>query len=89
METIRLSSKGQVVIPKEIRDRFHWEAGIELVVEKRAGGIVLRPRAGGATTRVRDGLGLLARKGRRGITQEAMDAGVLRLARKQDRESKK
>lgn len=88
METIRLSSKGQIVIPKEVRDRFHWEAGTELIVERRAEGIVLRSRAEGGVTRVRDGLGMLARKARRGLTQEAMDAGVFRIARKRDRESK-
>lgn len=25
--TIKLSSKGQIVIPKEIRDELHWQAG--------------------------------------------------------------
>jgi AbrB family looped-hinge helix DNA binding protein len=89
METIRLSSKGQIVIPKEVRDRLHWEAGTELIVERRAEGIVLRSRAEGGVTRVRDGLGMLARKARRGLTQEAMDSGVIRIVRKRDRESRK
>jgi AbrB family looped-hinge helix DNA binding protein len=32
METIRLSSKGQFVIPKTIRDFHNWGPGTELVI---------------------------------------------------------
>lgn len=28
---VRLSSKGQIVIPKEVRDSLHWDVGVELV----------------------------------------------------------
>ena len=31
METTRLSSKGQVIIPKRLRDAHHWLAGQELI----------------------------------------------------------
>jgi len=31
-ETIKLSSKGQIVIPKAIREQLHWDAGMELTV---------------------------------------------------------
>lgn len=41
--TVKLSTKGQLVIPKEIRDRAGWKPGLELVVEERDGEIVLRP----------------------------------------------
>ncbi len=40
--TITLSSKGQVVIPKEIRDELHWEAGTELTLVSNASGITLK-----------------------------------------------
>jgi len=39
----RLSSKGQVVIPKEMRDRHGWREGAELEVEDRGDAVVLRP----------------------------------------------
>lgn len=40
--TITLSSKGQVVIPKEIRDELHWEAGTELTLVSSADGVTLK-----------------------------------------------
>lgn len=40
--TITLSSKGQVVIPKEIRDELHWEAGTELTLIANASGVTLK-----------------------------------------------
>ncbi|NJA05516.1 AbrB/MazE/SpoVT family DNA-binding domain-containing protein [Methylococcaceae bacterium WWC4] len=40
--TITLSSKGQVVIPKEIRDELHWEAGTELTLVSNASGVTLK-----------------------------------------------
>lgn len=32
METTKLSSKGQVIIPKAFRSTHHWEPGLELMV---------------------------------------------------------
>ncbi|QXP84418.1 AbrB/MazE/SpoVT family DNA-binding domain-containing protein [Methylococcus sp. ANG] len=40
--TTTLSSKGQVVIPKEIRDELHWEAGTELTLISSASGVTLK-----------------------------------------------
>ena len=57
METTRLSSKGQVIIPKAIRESRHWEPGTEFVVEESAGGILLVPRKPFLPTRVEDGIG--------------------------------
>ncbi len=38
-----LSTKGQVVIPKELREARQWHAGMSLVVEECAQGLLLRP----------------------------------------------
>lgn len=40
---IRLSSKGQVVIPKSIRHQHQWHSGQQFVVEETDSGILLRP----------------------------------------------
>jgi AbrB family looped-hinge helix DNA binding protein len=42
MARTRLSSKGQVIIPKVVRDRQGWQPGIELEVEDRGDLVVLR-----------------------------------------------
>jgi AbrB family looped-hinge helix DNA binding protein len=38
----KLSAKGQVVIPKPVRDRLCWEEGAALEVVERADGVLLR-----------------------------------------------
>ena len=43
METTRLSTKGQVVLPKAIRASRSWGPGTEFTVVETAEGILLRP----------------------------------------------
>ena len=43
MNKTRLSSKGQVIIPKSSRDSHHWEAGLELAVIDTDEGVLLKP----------------------------------------------
>ena len=45
MNTTKLSSKGQVIIPKSVRSAHRWEAGQELVVADVGDGILLKPKA--------------------------------------------
>lgn len=70
-----LTSKGQITIPKEVRDRLKLRAGDRLnFVLSPEGGVLLKP----AKIHVRELYGLLRRKGRRPVSIEDMDAGVLR-----------
>jgi AbrB family looped-hinge helix DNA binding protein len=39
--TIKLSTKGQVILPKSIRQRRHWDAGTRLVIEDTDDGVLL------------------------------------------------
>ncbi len=43
METVALSSKGQFVLPKTIRDRHHWNTGTEFIVIDRGDAVLLKP----------------------------------------------
>jgi AbrB family looped-hinge helix DNA binding protein len=43
METTRLSSKGQVIIPKIFRELLNWNIGQELMVIKTEDGLMLKP----------------------------------------------
>jgi AbrB family looped-hinge helix DNA binding protein len=45
MDSVKLSSKGQVIIPKPIRDTYHWETGQELQLIDTGNGILLQPKA--------------------------------------------
>ncbi|MCH7731602.1 MAG: AbrB/MazE/SpoVT family DNA-binding domain-containing protein [Candidatus Marinimicrobia bacterium] len=44
MNITKLSSKGQVIIPKPVRSAHHWEAGQELVVIDAGDGVLLKPK---------------------------------------------
>lgn len=43
MQTTKLSSKGQVVLPKPVCVAHHWESGTVFVIEDKKNGIFLRP----------------------------------------------
>jgi AbrB family looped-hinge helix DNA binding protein len=61
--TTTVSTKGQVILPKAIRDRRHWSAGTELVVEDTAEGVLLKAKPVFAPTRPKDVFGSLPHKG--------------------------
>lgn len=42
MESVALSSKGQFVLPKAIRDRHHWTTGTRLQIIERGDEIILK-----------------------------------------------
>ena len=54
MTTTRLSSKGQIIIPKHVRDRHNWREGQEFDVVESAEGVVLRPHPAFPPSRVED-----------------------------------
>lgn len=58
MARTRLSSKGQVILPKAVREAYQLKPGVEFSVEECADGILLRPLPRAfAPTRVEDVLG--------------------------------
>jgi len=64
METTRLSTKGQVVLPKVVRDARSWSPGTKFAVETVADGVLLRPLSPFPPTRVKDVFGCLAYRGK-------------------------
>jgi len=71
--TTTVSTKGQVILPKAIRQRRHWEPGTRLVVEDTPEGVLLKPAPVFAPTRPEDVAGMLAYRGPP-KTLEEMDA---------------
>jgi AbrB family looped-hinge helix DNA binding protein len=73
--TTRLSTKGQLIIPKDIRDRHGWVAGMELSIEERGDGVILRPVQALPETTLAEILGCTGYQGPRHSLEE-MDGGA-------------
>jgi AbrB family looped-hinge helix DNA binding protein len=45
MTEITVSSKGQIVLPKEVRDKYGWKAGTKLTVSEQGGRVTLSDKS--------------------------------------------
>lgn len=81
MITTTMSTKGQVIIPKEVRERHGWDAGLSLELVEQEDGIVLRPVRATRRTTVDEILGCLPYKGPRKSLAD-MEAGIAKGAKK-------
>ena len=79
--TTTVSTKGQVILPKAIRQRRDWPAGTRLIVEDTPDGVLLRQAPAFAVTDAANVFGMLPANGRP-KTLEEMDAAVLAEARR-------
>ncbi len=61
--SIKQSSKGQIVIPKEICDELHWEAGMQLSLVSTGYGISLKAMPLKTGRNLGDLIGLLKHDG--------------------------
>jgi AbrB family looped-hinge helix DNA binding protein len=74
MEVTRLSSKGQVIIPKALRAAHHWEAGQELIAIDVGDGILLKPKKPFPETTLAQVAGCLKYRGNSKSSDEIEDA---------------
>ena len=79
--TTRLSTKGQLIIPREIRARKGWRAGTELVVEDHGAFVALRPAETLPTSNLEDLVGCTGYRGR-ARTLADMEAAIAKGARR-------
>jgi AbrB family looped-hinge helix DNA binding protein len=79
--TTRVSTKGQVILPKMIRQQRRWEPGTRLIVEDTPDGVLLKAAPLFTPTRPEDVYGSLPPKGGP-KTLEEMDASVLTEAQR-------
>ncbi len=77
----KLSSKGQVVVPKPLRDALGLDAGQTLVFRLEGRSMVVEPKRPGKTGRIADAFGLLP-KPERALSVREMDAAVDAMFRK-------
>lgn len=84
MHLTRLSSKGQITIPKPLRDAHDWQVGTRLEVIDTVDGVLLKPVVARQATALSEGLAAicnrLAYKGPV-ISLEDMNAAVLQEAK--------
>jgi AbrB family looped-hinge helix DNA binding protein len=73
-ETTRLSSKGQVIIPKTIRETYRWAMGQEFIVEDTEEGILLRPKSPFPLTTIEEVAGCLKYNGLPKTLEQMEDA---------------
>ena len=79
MTTIKLSSKGQIVIPSDIRKVLHWETGTELTLIANSDGISLKALPAQSGRDLTDLIGLLKHDGAPVSTDELCKAVDARL----------
>ena len=77
MATVTLSSKGQLVIPKAVREHARVEAGSRFSVRYVDGEIRLRPLARSSAVALDDVAGCLAKPGR-GRLSEAQAQAIIK-----------
>lgn len=80
-QTTVVSTKGQVILPKSVRDSRRWRPGTRLLVEETAEGVMLKPAPAFAPTKMDDVFGSLSYKGPP-KTIEEMNAGIVEEARR-------
>lgn len=78
--TTRLSTKGQVILPKAARARKGWAAGDALVVEERPDGLLIRKDRASPPKTIAEVAGSLKYTGP-AVSIEEMNTGVLEIAK--------
>ena len=61
--TTIVSTKGQVILPKAIRERLRWSTGTELIVEETTEGVLLKRKPAFVASRPEDVFGSLPYRG--------------------------
>ncbi len=76
----RLSTKGQIVIPRELRAAHRWAPGTIFDIREERGAVLLRPKPRAGAFTWKDLVGCIAYRGRRKTIRD-MDEAVAAEAR--------
>jgi AbrB family looped-hinge helix DNA binding protein len=85
METTRLSTKGQVILPKAVRSSRDWLPGTEFLVEETPEGVLLRPVGRFPESRLADVAGCLKWEGKPKTPSEMRRAIARQTGKRHDR----
>lgn len=86
MPTATITSKGQITLPREVRDHLHVREGdrVEFEIDLQ-GEVRVRPVTGSAE----ELFGMLRHPGRPSRSLQEIDEGIARLARKEDERTRR
>lgn len=85
--TTRLSSKGQVIIPRQVRATHNWKSGQELEVVDVGDGVLLIPKKPFPATTLAEVAASLGYQGKARSIEE-MEEAIRRGARESGRDSR-
>ncbi|EGD60436.1 hypothetical protein Y88_2913 [Novosphingobium nitrogenifigens DSM 19370] len=80
-----MSTKGQVILPKAIRDQRYWSAGTKLIVEDTPDGVLLKSMPVFATTSIEDVFGRL-HSSKPALSVDDMNAVIAEEAKRRARD---
>ena len=89
METVKLSSKGQILIPKEIREAHKLTPGTQFLISFVGGEIRLVPTPVFPRVRVEQGLGILQKKGRKPLNEADVGRRIGKMLKESDKATRK
>ncbi|MGO8756333.1 MAG: AbrB/MazE/SpoVT family DNA-binding domain-containing protein [Gallionellaceae bacterium] len=76
METVKVSSKGQIVIPKSLRDAHHIHAGDRFIVSSVAGELHLKPASAIVESTLKSVAGMLHRTGAKKLAEKEIERRI-------------
>ena len=85
MQSVKVSSKGQIVIPKALRESRHITAGSEFVIFAVGDELRLTPAPAFPKTLVRDAAGILRRAGRKPLAADATKRAIGKMIGARDK----
>ena len=89
METVKVSSKGQIVIPKPLRDAHHIHAGDQFIVSSVAGELHLKPISAIGESTLKSVAGMLFRADTRKLPEKEVERRIKSKLLAEDAASKK
>ena len=88
METVKVSSKGQVVIPKSLRDSHRIHTGDSFIISAVGDELHLKPAPAARQSSLKSVAGMLHRPGTRKLSDKQLEQRISRRLRIDDKASK-
>ena len=88
METVKVSSKGQIVIPKALRESRHIKTGTEFVISTVGDELRLTPAPAFEKTSLKNAAGILHRPGRKYLGEEKTKRAIGKMIETLDKVTK-